>query len=93
MFIKKGVCHTEVSFVGIEASRKAVDVSRGISTSAATSNGREAREHGGLFALGRKERRGRYIGPVAVGGECSVGACASSVNSAFRYLEKNIYEL
>lgn len=67
-----------------------MDVSRGISTSAAASNGREAREHGSLFALGRKERRGSYVGPVAVGGECSVGASASSVNSAFRYLEKYI---
>lgn len=86
MFIKKGVCHTEVSFIGIEASREAVDVSRGIGASAATSNSREAGEHWGLFALGRKERRGSYVGPVTVGGECSVGAGASSVNSAFRYL-------
>lgn len=70
-----------------------MNVSRGIGASAATSNSREAGEHWGLFALGRKERRGSYVGPVTVGGECSVGAGASSVNSAFRYLEENRYEL
>ena len=65
-----------------------MDVSRGISASAATSDGGEAREHWGLFALGGEERSGSQVGPVTVGGECSVGAGASSVNGAFRYLGK-----
>ena len=47
-----GVCRTKVSFISIEASREAVDISRGVSASAATSDGGEAREHRSLFALG-----------------------------------------
>lgn len=54
--ISKTGIHTKVSFVGIEASRKTVNIASGIGTSTASGDSREANEDGGFFVFRRQER-------------------------------------
>lgn len=84
---------TEVSFIGIESSRETVHIACGIGASTTSSNSRESRVHGCLFALFGKERGGGNVGPVAVGSECAVSSGASGVNSAFGNLRKRIVNI
>lgn len=73
----------EVSFVGIEAGREAVDIASEIGTAAAASDGGEAQEDGGLFALFAEERSCRDVGVVPVRRKDTVGAGSAGVDGAF----------
>jgi hypothetical protein len=72
----------KVALIGIESGGEAMDVAREVGATAATSDGREADEDRGFFALAVEERRGGDVGEVAVRGEDTVCTCATSMDSA-----------
>ena len=78
--------HTKVTLVGIEASRKAMDIAGQVSAPPASSNRGEPGEHGSLLALCRQERGCCDIGKVAVGSEHAMCASTAGVDRTFRDL-------